>query len=403
MFHYRRRRYRKNEEEIRSLIPLSNPVPISSNLSSREFISAVMALRYRPKISLEDLATAEREFIGEGQSFRVEKAFVDSSDSSPQVVALKHPLFSDGSTNDSTHWNRLWLEVRSLMHPPLAAHPNIIDLLAIGWQRGLSNTNPELEWPVLVMPHATNGTLDAFQWSPVLGEKEKVSMCLDVALGLKALHGCGVVHGDLKSENVLVFAEKGGPVARLCDFGCSIIGPQALGNLAGGSQPWNCPEWKDTLSKENFPFTDVYSFGLLVWRTLSTNRRPYQALQYFVENSLLSEDDIDRLKRLPNDRFLEEVKESIKSICAESEEKGLFEQVLHHTIRFNPRQRSLDQAVGKLEELLKLKNGGNMPYVLTRTVMKLLRQASHTSRGESGSRGSSRIDSAPLEIDVRHL
>src|SRR5437868_1941146 len=128
MFHYRRRRYRKNEEEIRSLIPLSNPVPISSNLSSREFISAVMALRYRPKISLEDLATAEREFIGEGQSFRVEKAFVDSSDSSPQVVALKHPLFSDGNTNDSAHWNRLWLEVRSLMHPPLAAHPNIIDL-----------------------------------------------------------------------------------------------------------------------------------------------------------------------------------------------------------------------------------------------------------------------------------
>jgi serine/threonine protein kinase len=213
------------------------------------------------------------------------------------------------------------------------------------------------------MPYATYGTLDAFQWSPELKAEEKISMCLDVALGLKALHECEVVHGDLKSENVLVFAEEAGPVARLCDFGCSIIGPQAWGNLVGGSQPWNCPEWKERLLKENFPLTDVYSFGLLVWRTLSQNRDPYKHLPYLMKTSVLSGDDIDEFKRLPNDRFLEEVKGSCTSICSEFAEKGLLEHVLQHTIRLNPQQRSIDQATVNLGELLKIKIGGDIPYV----------------------------------------
>jgi serine/threonine protein kinase len=322
-----------------------------------------MGLQYRPKISLKNVAKAEREFIGEGHSFRVEKAFMETSDAMPHVVVIKRPLFSKGDKTEGSHWSRLLLEVKSLMHPPLAAHTNIVDLLAIGWEGSLSDTSPELEWPILVMSYATHGTLDAFQWSPELESDEKISICLDVACGLNVLHRCGIIHGDLKSENVLIFAEESRPVAKLCDFGCSIIGPQAFGKLVGGSEPWNCPEWKDTMSKENLPLTDVYSFGLLFWRTLSETSRPFQDLAFFAKVDSLTEDDIDGLKRLANDRFLEEVKNSLKSTCTGFTEMNLLEQVLDHTIRFRPRQRSLEDAILKLEELLKLRNGAQITYV----------------------------------------
>lgn len=312
MLHFRWRKVRGNDERIQYPTPLPTFVHSSPDQSPHEFIAAVMGLQYRPKILLGNLARAEREFVAEGQSFRVEKAFMEATDSSHTslhtVVAIKKPLFSDSLATDGAHWRRMWLEVRSLMHPPLAAHPNIVDLWAIGWESGLSSTNAEIEWPVLAIPYASYGTLNEFQWSPGLGRNEKIGICLDVALGLNALHECRIVHGDLKSENVLIFAEGSGPVAKLCDFGCAITDPHPLGSLIGGSQPWNCPEWKEVMEKENMPLTDNYSFGLLVWRTLSKNPKPYQDLQYFTQTPLSSMDDIDRLKRQPNDVFLTEIK-----------------------------------------------------------------------------------------------
>src|SRR5215471_3852214 len=171
MFHLRRRRGRREEEARPSL---TSPRPPSSlDQTSLGFISAVMGLQYRPKISLENLARAEREFIGEGYSFRVEKAIVETPGSIPQVVVTKRPLFSEGEKTEGSHWNSLLLEVKALMHPPLAGHTNIVDLLAIGWEAGLSDTSPELAWPVLVMPYATHGTLDVFQRSHEMRDDEK--------------------------------------------------------------------------------------------------------------------------------------------------------------------------------------------------------------------------------------
>lgn len=342
---------RGNDEEIQHLTPLSPPFSLSPDRGPDEFITAVMGLQYRPKISLSNLARAEREFIAEGQSFKVQKAFKETYDSSHAVLALKTPSFSDSLATDGAHWRRMWLEVKSLIHPPLAAHPNIVDLLAIGWESGLSSTNTEIEWPVLAMPYASYGTLDKFQWSPEATRDKKISVCLDVALGLNALHECGIVHGDLKSENVLIFAGDSGPVAKLCDFGCAIADPRSLGSLVGGSQPWNCPEWKEVIGKDNLPLTDNYSFGLLVWRTFCENMRPYQDLSCFAQTPHLSTDDIDQLKRQPNDEFLTEIKKSLAITSLEATEKDKFEQVFGHTIKLLPRERNLGAAIQKLEEL----------------------------------------------------
>jgi serine/threonine protein kinase len=48
----------------------------------------------------------------------------------------------------------------------------------------------------------------------------------DVAAGIHALHTVGIIHGDIKLENVLVVDSERrsvSPMAKLCDFGHSIV------------------------------------------------------------------------------------------------------------------------------------------------------------------------------------
>ena len=52
------------------------------------------------------------------------------------------------------------------------------------------------------------GNLAEFQSTPSHGKitwSQRKKLCLDVAAGLSMLHDCGMFHGDLKPENVLIF------------------------------------------------------------------------------------------------------------------------------------------------------------------------------------------------------
>ena len=49
-------------------------------------------------------------------------------------------------------------------------------------------------------------------------------LCLDIARGLSALHQAGLVHGDLKAENVLVCSSPSRRyLAKISDFGFSVM------------------------------------------------------------------------------------------------------------------------------------------------------------------------------------
>jgi serine/threonine protein kinase len=56
--------------------------------------------------------------------------------------------------------------------------------------------------------------------------RTKLILMGDVGAGLMALHKCGIVHGDLKIDNVVVFASlerPSGSIAEVFDFGHSIL------------------------------------------------------------------------------------------------------------------------------------------------------------------------------------
>jgi len=157
------------------------------------------------------------------------------------------------------NWKSLILELRALSFPPIRAHPNIVQLLGVGW---------DVMSPVLIMECATHGTLASLE-RQYLQEHTRLRLCHDVARGLHFLHACSITHGDVKTENVLVFKHPQRIViAKLGDFGCCVLDMEDRSRLPGGTEPWNAPEWKDTIEKNLFCKTDIYSFGLLCWRVL---------------------------------------------------------------------------------------------------------------------------------------
>ncbi|KAF2823777.1 hypothetical protein CC86DRAFT_59943 [Ophiobolus disseminans] len=193
----------------------------------------------------------------------------------------------------------LLMELRILSHPPLQRHKNIVHVLGFAWiqdnqfltdvqDRQVGNVGERREWPVVVTPKAQHGSLHAFMRSEMfrivpVSLRAKLSLCADVLNGLKALHECDIVHGDVKCANVLIYDDSASGTAenwqaKLADFSNSIAlneeedrGQPFVGSMIRGTEPYNAPEVTDNVEINNFSslkFADIWSFGLLALEVL---------------------------------------------------------------------------------------------------------------------------------------
>ncbi|RMD42024.1 hypothetical protein DV735_g3128, partial [Chaetothyriales sp. CBS 134920] len=236
----------------------------------RSFSSLVLDSSSNVKVS--------SKILGQGKTFMVRHGqWVKSPREPPIDVAVKE-IISDGQSSDGTSrsqadWKAILFELRALLHEPIRYHPNLVRLLGIQW--GLSPIS-DSAYPVLIMEYASLGTFNTLQASSdPLSFPIKQKLCYDVGRALSALHACGIVHGDMKHENVLIFPSKE-PVngiaytAKLADFGGTVM-DMALSEtrkMETWTWPFQAPEITDdqALTRNGMMLTDVYSFGLLVWR-----------------------------------------------------------------------------------------------------------------------------------------
>ena len=146
-------------------------------------------------------------------------------------------------------WHRAQRELQALSS--LVGHPHVIQIEEILQDGGT---------PLLVMEHAAGGSIAA-----LLRERgritvgETVLIGLHVASALSATHEIGVIHRDVKPQNILIgsFGQ-----AKVCDFGIASIAwsEQFRNRTQALSYRYASPEELDAID-DITPATDIYSLG----------------------------------------------------------------------------------------------------------------------------------------------
>ena len=278
-----------------------------------------------PPLYLEPLAVDQSIIVGHGASFTVFKRAipvaptiyqtVDMGDwtmtipryqeSPPKQVVYKVARVAFTETGTPTPPTRhamkaALMELYALTHEPLRQHPNIVDLLGLAWGSNYFDSSHRL--PVLVVEYADHGSLADLKQRHDLTPSIRRLLALDIGHGLQMLHRCGIIHGDVKSENILIFSHPEREyIAKLSDFGFSMVREAADAEVyVGGTGPWKAPEARSPVPKHFLRATDVYSYGLLLWRLASDGHDPFR-FWALTSTSLRGDIYLQELERIKED------------------------------------------------------------------------------------------------------
>ncbi|MCL0088345.1 protein kinase, partial [Dehalococcoidia bacterium] len=191
------------------------------------------------------------EYISKGGFARVFRA---NRVSDGRTVALKVPLSLDEATGRSFLKEiKAWEELR---------HENIIQLYDV-------NIMPI---PYFEMEYADKGNLEALS-KPVEAE-EAARIIFEILSGLKYAHDKGVIHRDLKPQNVLL---TGDLTPKISDWGLSkVVAESKSSSITGFSPLYATPEH---VAPKQFgrpdPRTDNYQVGVIFYE-LVTGRLPFE-------------------------------------------------------------------------------------------------------------------------------
>ncbi|MBX3249852.1 MAG: protein kinase [Myxococcales bacterium] len=173
-----------------------------------------------------------------------------------QVVAVK--VLHDRFAEDLALRERLAREAQSAR---TLAHPNVVQIFDVG--------EADDGVPYLVMELLEGQPLDqVLKHRKKISPSEAIGLGLQIARGLGRAHDLGVVHRDVKPENVFVCrSDDGEPVVKLVDFGIAISPQDPRLTFSGqllGSPRYMAPErFKDRL--EVIPSSDLYALGILLF------------------------------------------------------------------------------------------------------------------------------------------
>ena len=156
-------------------------------------------------------------------------------------------------------------------------HPNIVKIFDF-------KLNP----PTITMEYCAKGSLrQILNKSSNLPLKYKIFLIRSICNGLCYVHSKGIVHGDLKCDNILLSDEKKVkideylfPIPKLADFGLGQFGDN---KIVGGTPGFIAPE---ILRGSGLNFkTDIFALGMLMFEILS-GLRPIPAQKEIILNCI---------------------------------------------------------------------------------------------------------------------
>ena len=182
------------------------------------------------------------------------------------VVAVK--ILHQNLTSDAENVERFLRERRVLME---VASPNVVkvhDLVVEG------------STLAIVMEFVDGGDLRSFSTAAGgLGGEQALELVIGLAEGVRAIHLNGVIHRDIKPQNVLVDASGGRLVAKVGDFGIArVVADNHItqhGHLMG-TPTYMAPETLQELPATTS--TDLYAVGCVLYEVIA-GRPPFVGTQ----------------------------------------------------------------------------------------------------------------------------
>ncbi|KAJ3106305.1 hypothetical protein HDU97_006503 [Phlyctochytrium planicorne] len=221
-------------------------------------------------IDPKSIEVDEAACLGQGGSGAVFKAIY--ANETVVIKRLKRKRLDQGSEHANSEESAFRKEARILA---TLNHPRIVRFLGVV---------VEQERMGIVLEYLPNGSLyehytksHAFPLPSIQG---RLMLASDVATGLQFLHSKNIVHGDVKSPNVLLYTdrENGGWRAKISDFGEGRLlqGATNEGTITRelqqggrGTWLWLPPEIMSGEVQDTSLVSDTYSFGILLTEIFS--------------------------------------------------------------------------------------------------------------------------------------
>jgi hypothetical protein len=229
-----------------------------------------------------------QELVGVGSVGRVYKARHVRLE---RVYAIKI-LFGEFAANPKTRTRFL----REATAASRLLHPNLLSVLDVGeTERGLV---------YMVMDFVAGEDLQkVLAREAPLARRRMLDLLRQITRGLNYAHERGVIHRDLKCENVMISASGDGEVARLVDFGIALteeaLEPGQRLTTAGtvlGTPAYMSPE--QLCGQEIDQRSDLYALGVILYRMLC-GRFPFDGSALEMANANLNEDPLPPSQRVP--------------------------------------------------------------------------------------------------------
>lgn len=227
------------------------------------------------EMGLEVISKADDDLVGTivNDRYRVEQVLAEggmgklylAADSNlhDQPVALK--VLSQTLLPDAAAENRFRQEVQALT---LVKHPNVVRVLDAG---RLSNGKP-----YVVMEYIDGVTLRSFIPSRGMDLKYAESLLKEIGAALGYIHNQGIVHCDLKPENIMIqVLEDGTEVVKILDFGIAKVDSVLTGILDHvriGTEAYMSPEQKH--GDQITAASDIYAMAVIAYEMVNGKRPP---------------------------------------------------------------------------------------------------------------------------------